>query len=310
MSRGVGSVLLGLAVAIGGSWATPARASVLPGGRPYFVVSLGHLDPATPKANWVRLAFYRFDTTGHVYEGFWFWDSSNKDELSPVLKVCDWNCTMFGAPRFQSTGPRQLSGSYTISGSRVDIRWTTGQREAWSLASMTGLERIDIIRSAFSYPVTYGRGYGSTKSWTAGATAGQISDLVRRRGSWTLYGTQYQWMWQGPGRSNAVQSQSNFLLSNTIRCSNACSYMDNGTSSHYFATTSTSLPRKLMRETFMDSHRDATHCYQRTAHPHPWSALEVIDDSGAFRGWVSVETSLWANPALYTDYMSVAWYVG
>jgi hypothetical protein len=86
--------------------------------------------------------------------------------------------------------------------------------------------------------------------------------------------------------------------------------MDNGTSTQYFATTSSTLPRKLMRETFMDSHRDSTHCYERTAHPHLWSGLEVIDDAGAFRGWVSVETSLWTNPRIFTDYMSVGWYTG
>jgi hypothetical protein len=311
MRIGIGSVLLALLVSLGIPSNVPANASTLPGGRAYYVVSLARLDPKTPPSDWVRLAFYRFDTSGTVTEGFWFWSSSNRDELGNVLRVCDWNCPMFGAPHFISDGPRQLSGSFAVSGSTLRISWATGQREAWTLVAGTKLQQMSILPSASSYPVTYGRGFGSTRGWSSGADVGQIYDAIQRHGgSWRLAGTQYQWMWQGPSRANSVSSQANFYLSDAKRCTSACMYMDNGTSSQYFATTASVLPRKLMRETFMDSHRDSSHCYQKTAHPHLWSGLEVIDDAGAFRGWVSVETSLWANPALYTDYMSVAWYVG
>ena len=299
------------ALAIGAASVPSAQAATLPGGRPYFVVSLAHIDRTTPSANWVRLAFYRFDVSGGVTEGFWFWSSSDKDDLVAVTKVCDHNCTMFASPRFRSRGPRQLSGTYAVSGSRLTIRWSTGQREAWSLVPLDSLQEIDVVPSGSSYPITYGRGFGSTRGWASGATAGQIADAVRQRGgTWKLIGTQYQWMWQGPSHADSVQAQSNFNLGGMTRCSNTCAYIDNGKSTHYFATMSTSLPRTLMRETFMDSHRDATRCYERAPHPHPWSGLEVIDDAGAFRGWVSVETSLWANPSAYTDYMSVAWYIG
>ena len=289
-----------------------ARATTLPGGRQYYVVSLGHLDPKTPASNWVRLAFYRFDANGTVAEGFWFWSSSNTDELGRVLKVCDWNCTMFGAPHFVSDSPRQLTGSYSVSGSTLLIRWSTGQREVWTLMSASKLEQINIVPSSSSYPVTFGRGFGSTRGWGSGASAGQIYDAVTRHSgsTWRLSGRQFQWAWQGPYAANAVTGSSDFYLADMTRCTSVCAYMDNGRASHYFATTSSSLPRKLMRETFMDSHRDATHCYDRTSHPHLWSGLEVIDDGGAFRGWVSVETSLWTNPRLYTDYMSVGWYTG
>jgi hypothetical protein len=80
----------------------------------------------------------------------------------------------------------------------------------------------------------------------------------------------------------------------------------------YYATLTPTLPRKLIRELFRDPLKNPN-CYQSTqpngAHPHLMPSLEVIDDSGVFRGWVSVEASLWPQPTKYTNQLGVNWNV-
>jgi hypothetical protein len=291
----------------------------LPGGRSYYVVSLAHLDTRTPTQNWVRLSFYRFDKAGKAYMGYWYWGSNVRYGETEVLRTCPYNCPFYAVPQYVREGPKQLEGSYTVSGNQLTISWSTGAKEAWTINSSREdtLASLVLSPTKTNYPTTYGHGFGSKAGWNTGANSTAIYDRYRakaRSGVWALHGESYQWLWQGPYRYNETRHTTGpTVFEPTIKlCSHLCLTVDDGSASYYYATTSTSLPRKLMREMFVDSHK-VNNCYQSTqpngVHAHLIPALEIIDDAKQFRGWVSVEVSMWPNPEKYTNYLGVNWYL-
>src|SRR5262245_56502885 len=74
--RGIGTVLMVLALFLVGP-VTPARAATaLPGGKANWVVAVGGLNLASANnyADWVRLGYYTFATDGTVVTNYWTWN--------------------------------------------------------------------------------------------------------------------------------------------------------------------------------------------------------------------------------------------
>ena len=319
-----------LAVCWGIVAAGPASAasSGLPGGRPYYVVTLGKL-AAKAGDNWNRLAFYRFvadatGTGGDAYEGYWFWQfrpGQPNESTTAGVATCPYGCPFYASSSYAHGGPKQLHGRYTISGSWVTVVWDDVQhsQETWAVSSGASYAELSLVSS--TYHVSVGHGYGSAKAYDTGATMSAIYSSVRS--GLALSGKQTQWVYGTVGagvvNQTAVATGPLRLNQPALRsCGRTCMTIDSGSqtdggTTYYFENLGgTALPRKDAEEMFRNSHRNGkTRCYVNSvilAHPHLVPSLQIIGDDGSWKGWVQVETSMWATWPTDPTYMGVSWY--
>ncbi|MER5845884.1 hypothetical protein ABT126_01980 [Streptomyces sp. NPDC002012] len=178
--------------------ASPApAATVLPGGKSNWVVSVGHMDLASKNnyRNWVRLGYYVFNGDGTVVTNYWNWNQRDQPvRVDAMTADCSGDvpkCTVRTVDGFSGDpmGGFQGTFGYTADG-RLFVTWTrdaSGQpitplSEYWNLE--TGLASgaaaritsptyygaygndVDIpAAGVFStYTANFGVGYGSNAS--------------------------------------------------------------------------------------------------------------------------------------------------
>jgi hypothetical protein len=294
-------------------------ATALPGGRTNFVVSVAHIDWKTPTKNWVRMAFYRFDSSGNAYQTFWSFTGLTDYGISTLMKACPYNCDFYTVPGFPTRGTKQIQGTYSDVGNTLTVDWGTGGRESWTVdTSLSGLAMITLNSAKTTYVVSYGFGGGSNASWTTGSSAGGIYQRYRAeansQGVWGLKGETHNWIYGGPMHFNEIASSASPVgfAPKVTPCWGQCVSEDNGGATVYFGTAPAYNRRAMEREVFVDSHM-RNGCYQSSnldaVHPHVIPSLEIIDDNGVFRGWVSVEVSTWKDYHLNPNCLGLARYV-
>jgi hypothetical protein len=321
------------AVAATAATVAPARAAdELPGGKANYVVSLGHLKDGSTHDNWVRLGTYAFDAaSGTVSAHMYVWSQAAPKPRVGTGTVPDSSCTTTD-PRstsrvldcevktvegFTTTPNETRTGVYTLQTDTVDgvstptvwISWnhSTAWTEKWAIETGTGLSRLSFLHNT---KATLGYGYGSNASL---GTRRALSSVQAHDATMRLDGR--SWSKDALTVSGGVfQNQAFTTCRTTTWClthlqptsARACQ-KDSGCPNHGGGTTAniSSIQYYIQKLSNTDRRDTLWHwctclamergekCYTGNSHVKPM--LQVIDDSGAFRGWVGVEASFWPN---------------
>lgn len=293
---------LALSLVLSGLVSAPARAASLPGGRANFVVSViaGKVNAIA-----VRLAMYQFRADGTVTEEFWSWrqDSITGDHNNLWAKPgsgyttagCRYACPIRTPVGFQSgrSGTR-VTGTWTAeSAGVVAIRWTPRSGlERWQVD--TSAPGVAVARLVTSDPTARG--------WAIGSNAG-LSRAVNIAG---IYASDRIY---GPLAQNAYGSATQFLHSGWHApdyrlCGNGLCMQGVGNTAadkrSWFSSYIATNPAKDGRKVFWNNQtgvvqqmeQPGSNCISANGGGHTDAALQALDDSGRFVGWVGVEASL------------------
>ncbi|GAA3670957.1 hypothetical protein GCM10022224_038980 [Nonomuraea antimicrobica] len=312
-----------------------AAAASLPGGKASYVVSQGHLK-ASSQENWLRLGSYHFGTDGTVTASFYLWWQRNPEARQRTGATPDASCTttaggsgtraraceVLTAGGFMGAPDEKRTGTYTLSGNVVSIRWEIAQTwtEQWTVqGSPDGkLARLDLTHSTLA---THGYGYGSN---AALSTRRAMSSVKAHPG--TL--KQDLTSWAGGKITNSMDQT--FGLSSFRTCStttscltylqpssnNACK-KESGCPTYGGGTSAniTSIQYYLIKLANSDRRDTLWHwctclamerdqfCYNGNSHVKP--LMQIIDDGGAFRGWVGAEASFSTSNSRASDMLAV-----
>ncbi|MFD1540810.1 hypothetical protein [Nonomuraea guangzhouensis] len=312
-----------------------ASLSALPGGKANFVVSQGFLRAASTQ-NWVRLGTYQFKTNGTVSANGYLWWQRNPEGRQATGVVPDSSCAtkaggkstrvracdVLTAPGYTGAPDESRTGTYTVAGGVVSIRWKINQTwtEQWRVR-MSPDGKLAQLQFAKSTLATHGYGYGSNASLS---TRRAMSSVRAFPGALRQDLTS----WSGNHIVNSANqpfSQSSFRgCATTTWCltylqpaskgacqkSGGCPNYGGGTKANvssiqYYLTKISNTDRRdtmwhwctclaMERKTF---------CYSGNSHMKP--LMQIIDDSGAFRGWVGAEASFYPGGPRTKDMMSV-----
>ncbi|MCK2215996.1 hypothetical protein MF672_019665 [Actinomadura sp. ATCC 31491] len=314
--------------------ATAPAAARLPGGKTTFVVSQGHLKTSS-RQNWVRLATYRFATDGTVSAAGYLWWQRHPTARQRTGTVPDPSCTtkaggsgtrpraceVLTAGGFTGAPGERRTGTYSVAGGVLTIRWKIAQTwtEQWYVRSAPDgrLARLDLKHSTLA---THGYGYGSN---AAAGTRRAMTSVRAFRGSlrqdltsWAsgkLVTSAGQPFGHSAFRACAATTSCLTYLQPSSRgaCqkSGGCPKYGGGTRAnvssiqYYLTTISTSDRRDTLWHwctcLAMERHE---FCYTGNSHVKP--LMQIIDDTGAFRGWVGVEASF-STGSRATDMLAV-----
>jgi hypothetical protein len=297
--------VLPAAWAVSAPSATSSTAAVaeLPLGKRHFAIAVGGLRVDSVQ-NWVRLGLYDFAEDGTVTERHWHW-SQRKRVVRSYTGFQASGCpsrdceVQTGGGYESSTAPESLAGTYTVEGDRLRITWNGGLWEEWTLSERAGGALAAVEHVDNNFGMTYGFGYGSNAGWDARVSAEQIAaidheTLVHRYHLWkTSEVSEDPYIDEGDGDPPWV---TDWTECGGGECLGAVT--DGGTdppspSEHYVAPASA--PADHRRDAYWHwrrSHADdqGRYCYNGNSHVKPM--LQIVDDNGAFHGWVGVEASL------------------
>jgi hypothetical protein len=254
-----------------------------PGGRGNYVTAIMSDDGTS---SWVRLAQYSFRADNSIRQDFWFWDQDTMTgwaDTGITTSGCPLDCSVRTAERFQygdSTYPRTLFGTYSVSENTVSVAWSSGSSESWSLTNQSTASRLALTSS--NYGATHGWSWGSTKGFSSYAT---IAEIMAHGGKYS-----------GPHQENnwgSTSSEPTSLdLSGFTMCNGNCLNLTNTTRKLYLAGPNDSRKTFYNRQTFAAD--PSSDCIgEGGGHLNP--LLQIIDDNGEFRGWVGVEASLYSQ---------------
>ncbi len=296
----------------GGKYQATVSATALPGGRPYYTVSL--MGGSFPN-KWVRIAQYTFTagsgSSGTVYESFRYYTqnqsgdhTTNKVLTGFTTSGCNYNCNVRTCINFQPGSYWQnLTGTYYIDvNGRLVITWSGGSVEAWTISSpKTYYKKLDIYNS--NYGVLHGYGFGSNTGFDTGATTATI------KAAGDLTDTKY-WAnnYQAADEFQSYSTTSHYLpLSQYTQCNTdvikvtetgaAC---PTGDYKSYIAGDPAAEPYGHKRKNYRQFQRGDVGCHEGYSdcirdsgtRGHIFLYLQVLDDSGVFRGFVGVEATL------------------
>lgn len=274
--------------------------TALPGGRAYYVVSVMG-GPTNNK--FCRLARYTFNTAGTVTEQFYFWDQTftgdaytNKVSTGYTTNGCPHGpCTVKTPLGFQpGTSGTTLSGTYYLDvNGRVVITWTGGSVETWTVTNPAGKAYTKLTIFNSNYNLAHGYGFGSNSPFSSFATAAQM----KAAGSLTNF---VYWENKGYGSADSQNTTAPFYLGTFSQCSNTLTGPETATGpcdryASYIAASGTG----NLRKAYWNHQKGSVRCddggEQECISPqggHTTALLQIIDDAGAFQGFVGAEASL------------------
>ncbi|GAA3159523.1 hypothetical protein [Nonomuraea roseoviolacea] len=316
------------------STSAAVAATSLPGGKATFVVSQGHLKAASQQ-NWVRLGTYRFAANGTVSAAMYLWWQRHPTARQRTGTVPDPSCTTRAGGRqsrpracevltaggFTGAPGESRTGAYTVAGNVLTIRWNIAQQwtEQWYVRTSSDgkLARLDLKQSTLA---TNGYGYGSNAAIdtrramsSVRAFPGSLRQDLTSWASGRLVTSGDQPFGHSSFRACAATTSCLTYLQPSSRgaCqkSGGCPRYGGGTranisSIQYYLTMISKTDR---RDTLwhwctclaMERHE---FCYTGNSHVKP--LMQIIDDTGAFRGWVGVEASF-STGSRATDMLAV-----
>ncbi len=292
-----------LPIALSAPQAQAQAAQVLPGGRSTYVVSVMG---GTNLHMYSKLAMYLFSTNGTVTQRYWYWRQDQVSGYSNSVHTklpsgyttsgCRYACPVRTPVGFQKgVAPKTMTGTWRIdSYKNLYVKWTATAWETWRVnSSQPGFTALTAMTAYNSQRIQRGWAFGSNWSPDSGVSMAKVHASVRLLGplAHNYYGVPTQVLQQG------------FYFPNYQKCSNGtCLQSMENTSSDkrkwyhsYFAGN----PAADGRKTYWNSQ---TGSVQQSENPawvcigygggHTSAALQVIDDSGNFRGLVGAEASL------------------
>jgi hypothetical protein len=307
--------------------AGPVQAAALPGGKANFVITQGFLDSSSLE-NWVRLGNYQFSTDGTVLARTYLWwqrypearigtgttpDSSCSTTAGSSLSQVR-TCEVLTAGGFRSSPEETRTGTFTYSNGVVSISWQISQtwNEEWYL-TLSADGKLAKLDYKYNTLARYGYGYGSNAALT---TRRAMSTVLAFPG--TLKLDQAGW---ANGQISTVTGQT-FGLSSFRQCtsttwcltyhqpSSAAACQAAGGCPNYGGGTAaddSSIEYYLVMVSSGDRRDTMWHwcrclakergefCYTGNSHVKPM--YQVIDDDGAFHGWVGAEASFYNSPS-------------
>lgn len=273
--------------------APTARAAVTPpAGHGTYVVALMR---NVGTESFVRLAQYSLRSDGSARADYWAW---NAQTLQPradsgfTTSGCATTCRVWTTNGFQSA-PQQMYGVWSVSGSSVSITWNaSSETERWTFTNLVNITKLDLA----SHPrATDGFGWGSIVGITTGVSASEI---------FAAHGT-----YSGPGVENnygTVKTYTN--ASQTIHredinypvrlCNSTCMNLStyNGTTPSnkvYLAGSGTDRKMFYNHQLFGVNPDPCIGGGSTVGAGHLKPSLQIIDDTGAFRGLIVAEASLY-----------------
>jgi len=316
--------------------AVPATAAgALPGGRANFVVSTGSLTTGST-SNWFRLGTYTFDAaTSKVAASMYVWEQTKPTQRVGIKVTPDSSCASADPKATKQVRPCEVmtaggftgapndtrQGTYVIGtedGKQiVTVTWSPTWTDKWSVDTQQALARLNFVSST---RVNSGYGYGSNAALTDRRAMSSVqahSGVLRYAGKG----------WTG-GTASDVTSSFDIGQFNTCTTVTWClTYLqpsstkvcqEGGGCPHYGGGTPanvSSLQYYLGRVNSADRRDALWHwctclamerdepCYTGNSHVKP--LLQILDDSGTFRGWVGVEGSFSTNGVRNSDMLGV-----
>ncbi|MEU5575385.1 hypothetical protein, partial [Streptomyces coeruleorubidus] len=319
MIRKLHTLLLPLVLALAAVAPVEAAPADLPGQKSNFVVSTGYLKGASPR-NWVRLGWYRFDAaSGTVSARTYFWNQRKPAKRVPSGTTPGADCapgekaTPPGVRRcpvmtvegFHDTASERRAGVYRLATEQIDgeqvptvlIKWNTATpwSEKWKVRAQPGITRLEFV---YSTKATSGYGYGSNAPLTERRGAKTIRDHKQRinleMDSWAHGKFERKTGPFHPRPFHVCGGRATYCmtyLQPSGPCGKGCQQGTTDTSVQYYLTRIGVHDR---RDTYWHwctclAPTDPSACYRGNSHVKPM--LQVLDDSGGFRGWVGVEAS-------------------
>ncbi|WP_419992581.1 hypothetical protein [Streptomyces boninensis] len=278
-----------------------AQAAELPLGKANFTIAVGGLK-ATSTHNWVRLGSYTFTTDGKVTERHWHWSNDKRvKRTSTGFKASGCtarDCNVMTAGGWESTAASStLSGTYAVAGDKLRVTWSDGKWEDWTLTSRSGGALANVELAGSSYGVTHGFGAGSNWAWdkrvpVASLASADWQAMIHRYYLWkTSEASADPYIDHGDG--------SPFWLRTWKKCTegNCIGGETNGggagATEYYIAPARSPIGHRrdtLWGWRLQHAIDRGEYCYSGNSHVKPM--LQVIDDTGAFHGWVGVEGSI------------------
>jgi len=312
---------------LGGS----ASAATLPLGKQNWVVSLAGFNTTTSYNNYTRLGYLVFDPASDaVQHNFWTWNQADNPLPVNSGDVYDCaqaagnprdKCAIHTAAGFTGDPNGHFTGTYAYNAAsgQVAITWTSSTingatttvnlGETWAVSGHgTGLAKMALVSDTYS--ITSGVGYGSN------TTLAQTSKVPMS----TIRGAQRTYRVEG----EEWNQRKLIPLSGPFTVGPAWNACDDGSCLGYVQTGSGCSPSSCCGKTTDPGYAACAkkitdtgdrrfyyltgagggrrnslelwceclsydQCYVGNSHVR--SLLQVIDDSGAFQGWVGVEVS-------------------
>jgi hypothetical protein len=195
---------------------------------------------------------------------------------------------------FQPGGPSITAAGtwYLDVYNHLVINWSWGAHETWQLdSSMTGFTSLSILNS--NQTIVKAWGFGS--NWTGGGAS-----IASVYASARLYGPLVQNVYA----ANTQFLNAGFHFPDYNQCSNGTCLQGKGVTAAdkktWFSTYIAGDPAQDGRKNFWNfqtgpvqqAEQPGSVCISTNGGGHTAAMLQVIDDTGHFRGWVGVEASL------------------
>lgn len=339
-------IVVALTVAAGIAFPGSASAVALPGGKANYVVTLGHLADGF-RGNWVRLGTYQFSTSGSVTARMWVWSQTAPKARVGTGATPDSSCSttsgsstsrvrtcqILTAGGFTGSAGETRTGTFTtytqtvggVPTQVVSISWAVGQAwtDEWYVRTSADgrLARLDF---KYNTKALYGYGYGSNAALTTRRAMSSVKafpgtlkqdlvswskDQVVTSSGQTFGHTAFSTCTATTHCLTYVQPSS----TGACQASGGCPNYGGGTSANvssiqYYLVKMSSYDRRdsLWHWCTCLAMERSEFCYTGNSHVKP--LLQIIDDTGAFRGWVGAEASFYPSSAgdpRYADMISV-----
>lgn len=271
-----------------------------PGGRSSFVMTM--MNDRTRNAAWVRLAEVELAARGLAKMSFWEWNqasftgdaSTNKVPVA-TTRGCLRSCTVKAPLRFQRYAEaRHVEGTFVTSkdasgGDVVTITWPD-RTEAWSASHGSDLTTMTLTTSSAGARV--GWAFGSKASLTQGLSIDEVFTSSPITGPY--FSNAYD------AETSEIRDQINFA--DWARCSGDQSLQVKSVTdpdkTKWWSSYLVGDPSVDGRKMYWNHERGVVTQAQAPGAVcispgggHTFALLQILDDAGRFRGWVSAEGS-------------------
>lgn len=307
--------MLFIVASVGAIAPSSAQAAGLPGGKSQFVLSfMGYRTQGAkdPSSAFNRVSEITFNTNGTLTERYWSWNA----QMAPVVNSakanrvqvgtttgCSKACGVFAPVSFDKAGSTR-TGTWrqdSISGKAYAvIYWdATGTRETYEIKTIDPtLTELSLTSHTHSNVVrAVGRAYGSNYKG-AGVTPQSIGKVALNppasMGDTNLHTKRW-------GAGTYMQQKQPIDMGNFKPCSTAsnCLVAGDRVGSTWLQYMHFQPGTRKVTWYNMIVHKDntptPTECIRNDRGGHQWAMLQVIDDSGKFRGLVGAEASLYGR---------------
>lgn len=261
-----------------------AAQAALPGGRANYTVALMRNFGDTQ--SFVRLAEYSLRVDGSARADYWAWNAQtvtiDANRPSGISTVgCADTCTVWTTDGFQAA-PKQLFGTWRVDDAGLHVDWSNGQTERWTITNQATITKLTLA----SHPTANrGWGWGSTFGFGSGLSAKQVFD-ARTKLSGPFSQNNYGAVLES---ETMLQLRPDASFPAALCSDNCINLSTPGRNKAFLGGTGAD------RRMYYNHELYEVHNVDCVVKGHLKPALQIIDDTGAFRGLIMVEASVYAK---------------